>query len=280
MSLPKASVLSFNNRSISYRRLGTGKRKILFFHGFPGSSAQILPFTNLVSRFDLEILCLDRPGYNQTSWIKTDAFTQANEDAFHLVQHFQWKQFELISVSGGTPYLFSFVKEFPQLVTKMAIVSGLGPLAQSDFSKVLSFKSLLSLRFLPYTPEAFFKIFLKQKKLLRVFLTPSESDLKVLNVLENVKVLETALHEGFLQNGVGPKQDALAYLSAWSVPVDKLPREVQIWHGAEDQIIPVGMAKNFANIIPQAQLNILPGEGHYSPAFNYIPVILGEKISS
>lgn len=279
MALLPASILSLKDRSISYRRLGTGKRKILFFHGFPGSSAQIIPFTEFVSSFDLEIICLDRPGYNQTTWLKKEAFTQANEDAFHLLQHYRWDQFELISVSGGTPYLFSFLNEFSKQVTKMAIISGLGPVAQLDFSKVLSLQSYLSLCLIPYTPKPFFKLFLQQKKLLRVFLTPSESDLKVLKNLQNLTVLETALHEGFLQNGIGPKQDALAYLSGWTIPLDKIPKEVQIWHGVEDAIIPVAMAKAFAIVIPQAKLNLLIGEGHYSLAFNYIPKILESKIS-
>ncbi|MCK6599115.1 MAG: alpha/beta hydrolase [Bdellovibrionaceae bacterium] len=269
-----SSQFQIHDRRISYRRLGQGSRKILFFHGFPGSSAQALPFQKYLDEFDLEVVCIDRPGYSQTVLGLIEPFEQATEDIFLLLNELKWKNFEAVSVSGGTPYLFSILKKYSSLVHRVSIISGLGPIAQPDFREILPSTSLLSLFLLPLTPEILFQWLTKKPKLIRLFLKPAPSDLAVLKKIENVKILETALHEAFMQNGVGPKQDAKAFLSPWTIDSRIYPNDFQIWHGQEDQIIPVKMAKKLAKTIPQAKLNIIPNEGHYSLAFNFIDNIL------
>lgn len=276
MTLSKANLLQQQDRTISYRKLGNGSRKILFFHGFPGSSAQIFPFQEFVESLDLEVLCLDRPGYNKTSPGNTEPFKQSNLDILTLTEELQWKQFEVISVSGGTPYLFSFLKDHSALASKVSIISGLGPICLPPFKRILPIKAQVSLFFLPTMPDIIFQLLLKKPQLIRLFLKPSSSDLGVLRKIENLKILETALHEAFLQNGIGPKQDAKAFLSNWNLSVESLPSDISIWHGGEDQIIPVDMAKQLSALLTKARLFILPTEGHYSLAFNFIRKILVE----
>lgn len=141
MTLSKANLLQQQDRTISYRKLGKGSRKILFFHGFPGSSAQIFPFQEFAESLDLEVLCLDRPGYNQTSPGNPEPFKQSNLDILTLTQELKWKQFEVISVSGGTPYLFSFLKDHSALASKVSIISGLGPICLPPIQENTSHKS-------------------------------------------------------------------------------------------------------------------------------------------
>lgn len=273
-----SSLFQVQSRTISYRRVGQGERKILFFHGFPGSSAQVLPFKKYQTEFNLDVLCIDRPGYNKTSLGSSEPFYQANADALSLTKELGWQKFEVISVSGGTPYLFSLLNSHSNLISRASVISGLGPIGNAQFKKVLPLKSLISLYLLPITPEAIFILLTKNPKLIRLFLKPSMSDLAVLKKIENLKILETALHEAFAQNGIGPKQDAKNFLKSWPINPEKYPTNIQVWHGKEDQIIPVDMAKKLAQQVPQAKLNILANEGHYSLAFNYINQIL--KIES
>ena len=54
-------------RTVSYRLRGSGSRRVLFFHGFFGSSAQIDFFDSVLADLDLQVLALDRPGYGESS---------------------------------------------------------------------------------------------------------------------------------------------------------------------------------------------------------------------
>jgi len=64
MNLAPAQTSFITGTSVSYRRLGSGSRKVLFFHGFPGSSAQVEPFRSFVDSLDLDIVYVDWPGYH------------------------------------------------------------------------------------------------------------------------------------------------------------------------------------------------------------------------
>ncbi|MBL7556440.1 MAG: alpha/beta hydrolase [Bdellovibrionaceae bacterium] len=89
---------------VSYRRLGNGPRKILFFHGFPGSSKQIDIFKNEVEKLGLDVLCFDRPGYYHTEIKTSDTLSVTTDIAMELVSMLGWTDFEIVTVSGGTPF--------------------------------------------------------------------------------------------------------------------------------------------------------------------------------
>jgi pimeloyl-ACP methyl ester carboxylesterase len=277
-----ASTLELNGRKISYRRVGDGLRKVLFFHGFPGSSAQVLPFLDSAKDLNLEVICLDRPGYNQTSAQSENQFQQTVTDAMAVMQNLNWKSCEVISVSGGTPFLFSFVQAFPHFVSRVTVVSGLGPIARAEFASSVSFKTKCALKLLPHLPGSVFQKILpssgKAKKSafnpVRFFLPASRADLKAMQNTSLQNILMQALQEAFMQSGHGPQRDAGAYLSKWSTSLPQFTGPITIWHGTEDMILSPTMAETMAKSLPQAKLNLIAGEGHYSLAFNRIHEML------
>lgn len=131
----------------------------MFFHGFPGSSAQVEPFRSFVDSFDLDVVCVDRPGYHLSLRMldSVSHFQQACDLALQLVTSLGWKSCEAISVSGGTPLLIDFAKSYPGFVTRVSIVCGLGPVGHSEFRRYLNWKSVLALRILPLIPDFVFK---------------------------------------------------------------------------------------------------------------------------
>lgn len=275
-------VATINNKKISYRRLGRGKRKILFFHGFPGSSLQLASFHRLVQKLDLDVICIDRPGYNQSEADDSNQFSQASEAAFKLLVSLGWSKCQLVSVSGGTPFLFSFVKTYPKFVSKIDVVCGLGPVGTPEFKKYLSSKARLGLKLLPYLPGKLFKAVLPtpsanrtpNKNLIRYFLPASVADAAAMESLATQNILAKALEEAFMQNGIGPKRDAKVYLSFWNFELSGYGGPVDIWHGDQDLILPPEMAEQTARSIPHAKFHLIKGEGHYSLPINQIEAVL------
>ena len=154
--------MSINGRKISYRRIGTGKRKILFFHGFPGSSVQIEPFLDHLLEFDLEVVCVDRPGYHGSVSNNESQFKQTTEVCEHIINSLGWISVELIAVSGGTPFLFSFLEKFPERISRVSVVCGLGPISSPGYQNFMTWKAKLALKILPRIPDQIFaKIFSK-----------------------------------------------------------------------------------------------------------------------
>lgn len=288
--LAKATLIQSDGMSISYRRVrageGKGARRILFFHGFPGSCAQIGPFQKVASEFDLDVVAMDRPGYNQTSTSAGDQREQVNRSTLGLMKHLGWSCCEAISVSGGTPFLLSLVRENPSLVSSFSIVCGLGPVANADFRDVMRPKALLAMKLLPNIPGGLIQKVLPDPskprnlakfQLLRFFLPVSSADTRVVTDPWSSGVLLQGLHEAFLQKGKGPAQDARSYLTEQNIDLKGYPGGIDIWQGDDDHIVPPEMAHRLAKAIPQAKLHIVPGEGHYSLPFHRIADVLAKR---
>lgn len=275
-------IATINSKTISFRRLGRGKRKILFFHGFPGSSLQLASFHKFVDDLDLEVICVDRPGYNKSECVEGNQFHQASEAAFKLLISLGWSRCQVISVSGGTPFLFSFVKTYPKFVSKVDVVCGLGPIGTPGFKKFMTFKASLALKLLPYLPGSIFSAVLPKESaekkpntnLIRYFLPASPADVQSIQSVETQNILAKALSEAFLQKGIGPKRDAKVYLSAWNFELNGYGGPVDIWHGDQDLILPPEMAQQTARAIPHATLHMIQGEGHYSLPINQLGTVL------
>ncbi len=269
-----------NNKNISFRKVGSGSRKILFFHGFPGSSSQIEPFADQVAAFDLEVICVDRPGYHKTELTEGRQFDQATQMMKSLLDSFGWQSCEVMSVSGGTPFLFSFTQAFPQFISNVTVISGLGPIGNKEFQKIISRKARFALNLLPKLPGTIFEKILPKYNpepstvtaaaaepkfnVIRFLLPSSPADNQVMLDLKTQDILGRALHEAFMQNGTGPKRDAAEFIKPWSLELKGYTGPIKIWHGNEDQILPLKMAEQMAQLIPRAQLHVLNNEGHYS----------------
>lgn len=279
-------ILENSFKKICYRELGNGKRKILFFHGFPGSSGQIDIFEKHLDDFDLHVICVDRPGYNQSDQNHASQGMQFNQDLASVIRHLGWDQFELVTVSGGTPFMFSFIRSFnANAFTNVSIVCGLGAVGDIQFKKAMGKKSIMALNAFPHIPKNLLtKLFrskdikaaTRNRKIVRFFLPISKPDLKVLQDTDIQTSLIDSLYEAFGQAGIGPKADAIEYMRHTDLSMGAYKGAVQIWHGKKDKVIPFKSAELTHKRVPNSTLHLVEEEGHYS-----LPILrLGEILEA
>ena len=274
---------------VSYRQAGTGRRKILFFHGFPGSSAQISLFKQSIIDLDIEVLCFDRPGYNNTK-IHTEKNIQntlfevltISED---LIKLKNWNQVEIVAVSGGTPYGLSLALHRSHLVSQVHVVCGLGYLKNISIQNCFSFFKLLILKVLPQTPSFILKKIIApdvkktsqssvQNKIFEIFYPRSKADAQVSSQTHIQQSVQLGLAESLRQNSYGPKNDSIVFLSDWGKNLDQIKTPVHFWHGTEDLVISPHVSEIMQQIIPGSRLTLIPQEGHLSLPIRQMSKIL------
>lgn len=277
-----SQTITIDGLSVSYRRVGNGSRKVLFFHGFPGSSVQIELFRSVLEEYDLEVLCFDRPGYGDTDYTREPQHQLTAKIAKGMLSHLGWTICEVMSVSGGTPFLFSFVRTYPELASRVTVVSGLGPFSSKGFKGIMKRKSKWALKLLPLVPDRWLSVVKlmsipKRTKMMRRFLPTSKPDQEFMNHPEARSVIVRGLNEALMQNGRGPKRDARTFNSKWNANLGRYAGRVDIWHGSEDHILPAEMAERMSAAIEGSQLTVVPGEGHYSLVVKNVAKILAFK---
>jgi pimeloyl-ACP methyl ester carboxylesterase len=264
--------LSFGN--VSFRSIGSGKRKILFFHGFPGSSLQIQVFEKWLQVFDLEVLCFDRPGYNRTDIHLKSGIAANALIAENLMDRFGWEEMDVFTVSGGTPAGLYSSARLPERVRSVHVISGLGALHLGEIKTHFPRTSLSALKLLPWIPGFVIQSCLGFKadtqssnsshRILQYLLPGSEEDQSLFVHEEVRQSLQLSLYEALFQKAKGPKLDAKDFLSSWGAELNRLKAPVHFWHGENDQIIPFQIAKEMSARVANSSFNLVPNEGHFS----------------
>lgn len=265
---------------VSYRKLGHGRRKILFFHGFPGSSSQVRIFREFTESHDLEVCCFDRPGYNYTE-IKTKNPLEASLTiSEELVNSLDWESFEVVTVSGGTPFGVSYAMKNPGRVFETRVICGLGSLKIPEVRRQLPVASYLTLKLLPKLPGSILQKILRPKTskmnpIVAFFLPASAPDMELARNSSISKSLGDSLKEALRQKALGPQQDAIVFLSDWMTQFEIYKNPIHFWHGDQDLIIPHPVSKHMAPLFPKGGFTLVKNEGHISLPVKSIKEIIG-----
>lgn len=281
---PRSEFLTLRDgRQMHCRVYGRGQRKIIFFHGYPGSSRQADLFAPYLESYDLTIISPDRPGYGQSHTQKELSFSEDLKDLHEIIQYFSINDVEFISVSGGTPFALNAAAAMGTQLHRLGVFCGLTPLGEQEFSNQLRKVSLLSLKAAPYLPGKLTSKLIHQisktrsKKanagknlVLDFFMPKSESDWDVLKNSQVIQSLNTALTEAFASYGAGPKRDAQLYFHQAPLNYRNIKAEVHLYHGRQDQILPYTLAQSLQSRIPKATLTLTERDGHFSLPMNQL----------
>lgn len=269
-------------KKIFIRKYGHGKNKVLFFHGFPGSSIQAQVMESLCQSDDLEVIAFDRPGFGKSDWQSNRSLLDVKKIIQLLQNEFNLKKFSVVGVSGGAPYALATMSLFPDLILKKKIICGLGQLSEKSVASVMPKKSLIIMKSTPKLPIKYLnwisKKFLtnlvsknnqpERSELMRLLFKASEADIQCLKDKNNLLTLNQSLVEAFSQGAQGPMQDLRIYTRPWKIPWSQLPEGIEFHHGNQDQIVPFEVSVSMQKKIRNSVLISYPQEGHYSLAIN------------
>ena len=101
------------------------------------------------------------------------------------------------------------------------------------------------------------------------------ADQTVIANAELRKLLVQAMAESFRQGGEGNLQVALAATLPSGFRVEEITFEkLFLWHGEQDRIMPVALARGLAQALSHCSATFYPDEGHFSTVVNHAQDIL------
>jgi pimeloyl-ACP methyl ester carboxylesterase len=60
-------------------------------------------------------------------------------------------------------------------------------------------------------------------------------------------------------------EDFAVQAKPWGFALDEIQVPVRIWHGDQDHLVPLHHSEHAADLIPDAELIVLKGQGHLVP---------------
>lgn len=243
---------------------------LFYFHGWPSSRLSGVRLDQSAKAVGIKIISVDRPGYGASSFQQNRTLLDFPDDIAELAHALGHKKFSILGVSGGGPYALACAYKIPKKIIQVATACGVGPIWESERMRELSLKQRL---FLTYGPSFRFLIpyqLIALKKM--VTYMPSvyghiasigkpKIDKEALSV--QLESYRKSYLEGLRTGYGGAIQDSEIYATDWGFSLSDIAREVLLFHGEKDTIVPIGMARYVASQLPKCKAIYFPESGHY-----------------
>jgi len=260
-----------DGRALGYAEYGdpTGK-PVIFFTGAP-SSRFLHPPTEPTEALGARLIVLERPGFGFSDFQPRRTLLDWPDDVTAAAEALGLDRFAVAGISAGAPYAAACAYKIPRRLTKVAIISGVGPM---DLPGVIEemprvrqlgtrvartapwlLRPILWLVSNPHRdPERFYE---------RMLSGNSGADRAFLSRPEMKAMLMRNYLEATRAGMRGFARDSIIVSSPWGFSPTDIAVPVYLWHGEDDANVSLSAARYLAETIPNCQARFLPGEGHW-----------------
>ena len=252
---------------------------VIYSHGFPGSRLGAQLGEAEAQRQKIRLIAFDRPGWGESDPLPRRRLTDWPEDIATAADRLGCPRFNLVGVSGGAPFALACASALPDRVGRTGLVCGLGPVAAMHKGDGMMWHNRVGLTVAARARWLVRPTMGVAGPLLKYFFRiaidnltrhSGSADRAVLTDPEIRDILGREFREGFRQGGAGAAADGLIYGADWGLDLAAIRSPVHLWHGEDDRIVPVAMARWVADKIPAVHASYYPGEGHFSIVIRHL----------
>ncbi len=243
---------------------------IFAFHGLPGSRLQVHPDEAIARAAAARVIHVDRPGFGLSDPLLRRRLGDWPNDIRALADHLRIDRFAVAGVSGGGPFACACAAQLEDRVTRVAIISGVGPPGSMGCSKSWAvragFKAAASMPWLITPPVALAALtgaYAPGFFLHHLCKHLPQCDREILLRPEVRAMLMRDLREAFRNGAGGFLQDLQLEARPWGIPLHRISCPVSLWHGSRDTIVPPSASQALAALLPHASVRIFPDAGHF-----------------
>jgi pimeloyl-ACP methyl ester carboxylesterase len=275
-----------NGRRLGYREFGDpAGRPIVNCHGGLVSGLDIAAFHDAARAIGVRIISPDRPGLGSSSPAPGRTTADWAGDVAALLDVLAVERAAVLGWSMGGQYALACAAVIPDRVSRTVVIAGALPLddagtfgelnamdrrltALSENHPHIARTSFAALgRFARHARRAWTRVMARDA-------TPEEA--AALHALPDPGLASAAA--AALGCPAGMVEEYLAWVRPWGFEPEAITRPVHIRQGDADSLVPPHWGQELARRIPGAEIDLLPGEGHFL-GFRHQADILGDLVS-
>lgn len=260
-----------DGRSLGYAEYGTPDGEPgFYFHGHPGSRLEAQFADAAAADAGVRIIAIDRPGYGLSDFQPHRTILDWPRDVVDAADQLQLTRFSVLGASGGGPYALACAHEIPERITRVGVVSGVGPYAPGS-TRGMRWQNRIGFQLGARFPVLARLIMRSMERQLRrrpertldaIAQAMSAVDAEIVRRPEVREVLAADITEAFRQGSWGAALDVVLLGRPWGFPLEAIKSNVFLWQGDADTLVPRAMGRHMATRIPNCHATFFPGEGH------------------
>lgn len=248
---------------------------IIHSHGSNMSRLEVKLFAAQASEAGVRLIGLDRPGVGRSDPKPGSRLLDWPDDVLEVADRLGIEQFAVEGLSAGGPYALACACKIPQRLTACGLISTFPP---PDLIRRAGTGSMRTMGWIGAHAPRLLLLFARlvqrmigsdaasiEKFLVRYAAHLGAADQQLVSNPEARGLLVQAMAESFRQGREGNLEVVLALTLPWSFQVEQVAFErVFLWHGEQDQFMPVAPARLLAQLLPHCTATFYPDEGHLS----------------
>lgn len=273
-----------DGRSVGYAEYGDPMGKpVLYFHGFPSSRFELhRPAADeIATRLHARVIVVERPGIGLSDY-KPYTIASWPDIVMEFADALRLDHFAVMGVSSGGKYVAACAWKIPQRITTAGIISGICPFDLPGAKETLSKRDVQLYGLADKAPWLLrlmlWKVARDARKnfssVFSMFTEVSEPDKVVLSQPDVQRMFGEMVVGAFERGTRGVALDWKLEARPWGFSLQEVGMPVHIWHGEQDELIPVAQAQIMANTLPGARATFYPNEGHVSLIMNHYDELL------
>ena len=256
---------------------------VIHHHGMPGSRLDHAAPDGVYRLAGVRVITPDRPGYGLSDPLPHRAVLDWPADVVQLADHLGLDRFAVTGLSGGGLYALACAAAIPERLTEVVVVGCPAPLDRYEAMRGMRLENVLGLRLAGLAPWLFHAGAAMLAGSVRrhpdLFVAEGTHDQppadRRWSTLPWVRAdVVGNLREAFRQGALAYAQDIALLMRPWGFDLERVEPRVQLWHGDADRVIPLHHSRYLASVLPNATLQVCPGEGHMV-LWNHVVEILG-----
>jgi len=273
-SIPRQHLQLADGRTIAYHTFGSpGGRPAFYCHGFPGTGSEAGIVHDLAVRHHVRLIAPDRPGFGGSSFHAEQSFTAWPRDVEAIADALGLHRFSILGMSGGAPFALACGWRLPNRVTRVGVVSGLGPVAGRGGIRGMMRFNRWGLRAARTAPGLLMVCRGVFHAVLSRYPEAVVSHLRSVSAPPDRAVLAesgfaTTLARSFRESADGDSraliQEAVLFAQPWGTWLRDVQVEVLLWHGELDVVVPPVLGRTVAGAVPHCRAEFHPDDGHFS----------------
>ena len=265
-----------NGNRIDYFDFNSEATDVLIYHpGTPAAGPLTQEVRDAALKHNFRVLQLIRPGYVQSTREPGRTVADVARITTELADHLEVDRFVSMGWSGGGPHVLATVALLPERCMAGLCIAGVGMYGQDD------------LDFLAGMGEDNVDEFgaaASGETTLRTYLEPIGEYLKTITgetIVDSMRSLLPQVDQEALTGEHGEEMaeifrwavstgvdgwldDDIAFANSWGFELSEIVNPLTIWQGSEDLMVPFEHGKWLAKHIPNADVQLIHGEGHLS----------------
>jgi pimeloyl-ACP methyl ester carboxylesterase len=242
---------------------------VLHFHGLP-SCRLMHPDAETSRALGARVLIADRPGFGRSDPRPGRSLLDWADDVAELADALGLKRFAVVGASGGGPFVAACAHRLAPRVTRAAILGGSGPIEAPGALAGITFERRAGYWLARHAP-ALLRLALRRRgdprrdpeRFFAGYTRHNPPADQALLARPEVRAMFLASYAEATRQGLEAFAWELELVARpWGFRLEDVKVPTAIWHGADDRLTPVGMARAQARSIPGATLHLLPGAGH------------------